>query len=477
MKKFTLIAFLVVTGVSFAQDDSFFFESFEEEVTSGVLSFSYGGTIGTDVRIGNDLKNINGFLNVDALFETDYLDLIVNGNIKLDGLDNIDDFPLQNSRYSTLFFMDTLFLRYYHSLFDMEVGLLKPIWGNADGVHAVDVLNSLDYSEPFSSSYLDSKISQQMAKLNIPFGDNSLLEVVYLPTFKGDYIPMSGIWAPAYIVNIKQTVYNMAYARTLAEMLPQVKASDPSATPESVALQVDSIVNTQLSGFDYTINYQESEYFTDSQFAGRFTTSLNSFDLGFIYYYGFSNQPTIDPVAVMSTGKLTMIYNRVQTMGFDVAAALGSFNLKGEVAYNLTKDTNGDDPGINNNSLKAILGFDINLPVNNVNFLIQSVSNTVLGSDNLSDMDPQYSTDNRYTTVSLMGRLSDNYLNETLYIEVTGAYYLFDNDFMVKPKVSYNLGDNSQLYIEYLLLEGEGSTTFGQYSNNDTFKFGFEYNF
>lgn len=461
-----LLILIIFSGSIFSQDDSFFTDDdfYDDESPGNYMEMTYGGSVGADVRINDDFVNENEYLDLDILVTSSYIDLFINADFILEGLDDFDNFPLQNSKYATSSFIDTAFVRFYHSLFDLEFGLLKPIWGNADGIHAVDVLNPLDYSNPFGSSYLDSKISQQMVKLNIPIGE-FLLEIAYLPTFNGDYIPLTGMWAPYYVKNMEETIYNMVYA--------QAVIANPGIPDESI---IPGVV-IKSAAIAATLDFEDSEYFTDSQAALRFTTSITSFDLGLTYYYGFLKQPTIDPAAVLATNELILIYNRVQTIGFDVAAALGSFNLKGELSYNLTDDTEGDDSAINNNSLKYILGFDINLLINNVNFLIQGVGVTVLGSDKLTSMDPQYSADNEYTTISFMGRLSDNYLNETLYVEIAGAYYLFDNDFMIKPKAIYNFGDNIQFYVEYLLLEGEETTTFGQYNSNDTLKIGFDYTF
>ncbi len=470
-----LVLLLMFSGSIFAQEDSFFSDDDffdEDEGSSSLIEMSYGGSAGADLRINDDFVNENEYLDLDIEFTSSYIDLSINADFKLEGFDDIGDFPLQNSKYLTSFYVDTAFLRFYHSLFDLEIGLLKPIWGNADGVHAVDVLNPLDYSDPFGTSYLNSKISQQMVKLNIPLGD-ALLEIAYLPTFNGDYIPLAGMWTPYYVSNMEETIYNMAYTVGLATAI----AANPNVPEENLIPGVKTDSAAAATAIAATLGFEDSEYFTSSQAAARFTTSINSFDFGLTYYYGFLKQPTIDPAAVLATYELTLIYNRVQTIGFDVAAALGSLNLKGEIGYNLTEDIDGDDASINNNSLKYIVGFDMNLPINNVNFLIQGVGNTILNSSEVTIMDPQYSADDEYTSISVMGRLSDNYLNESLYVEVAGAYYLFDNDFMVKPKVTYNFGDNTKFYVEYLLLEGDETTTFGQYTNNDTLKIGLDFQF
>lgn len=470
MKRFILILLTTITFSLFSQDDAFFFE---EDVTSSIMDISFGGSNSVDVKYAEDRWSTNIELDVDIIAESSNLDLISNFNMSLEDLDDLADFPLQNSSYETSSYIDTLYLRYYHNYFDLEVGYLKPIWGNADGVHVVDVLNPIDYSNPFGGSYLDSKKSQQMLKINIPLGEDNLLEVTYLPTFKGDYIPLDGMWAPVYLSNMEETVKEMAYAVAIssaAELYPDLSYEQLYST-------VSPSVEVQLTTFDYNLYFEEFEYFTDSQAALRYTTTINSMDLGFTYYYGYLKQPTIDVDDVLENQKINLLYNRVQLIGFDIAAQLGGFNLKGEVGYNLTDDIDGDDNSINNNSLRYILGFDVNLPINSMNLLLQIDGNTIMSSENIGELDQEYDSDGNYTSLSLMARISDSYLNETLNAEVTGVYNIMDSDFFIKPKLSYSITDNSTCYVEYLLIEGDEDTNIGQYSSNDLLTVGLNINF
>lgn len=465
MRKILFIFTLALSGLLYAQDDSFFFEEefMEEEETVG-LPLTVGGFVGFGGyiipdydSIADSQKSVEATFDVDVSLETSNIDYIMNINGSLGHLDNADEFPLQDNPASSSIYIDTMFLRYYHSKFDLEIGYMKPVWGNADGIHVVDVLNPIDYSDYFRTMYLERKISQQMIKLNFPVGDSSLLELVYLPTFKGDNIPREGIWTPAYLKNMNETIFMMAYM------------ANPTAPL--------AILQAQAAAISGTLDVKEPEYFEGSQVAARYTTTVNSFDLGFTYYWGYLKKPTIDPVEVLTTGQLDLVYNRTHTFGLDAAGQLGAFNLKAEGSYELTEDTAGDDPGITNNSLNYILGFDINLPLNNVNLLVQGIGSTVLNSSEITLMDSQYNSDDRYTDLMFMGRLSDNYINETLYLEVSAAYDIFNKDYMIHPEVKYKVNDDIDIILDYLFLGGEEDTDFGQYDNNDMLTLRAEYHF
>lgn len=461
MRKSIFILLLLTNLNLFSQDDAFFFEEDSTEVEDSSIPLQVDGSIRTFGNFGIDYddpldaeKAVYSDIDVNFLWELEYLDLAMNIDLDFDDWDNISDFPLQGERFDTTLYFDTLFVRFYHSRFDLEFGLLKPVWGNADAIHVIDVLNPLDYTEPFGTSYLERKISQLMLKFNIPIGDNSLLEAVYLPTFEGNNISMSGIWEPYNIRNIEEQIY-------------QISAGQNPSVPEG-------ILRDQASTIANSISVEEFDYFVDSQAAIRYSTSVNSVDIGATYYWGYLKEPTIDMDKMMESGSLNLIYNRVQILGLDLATQLMRFNLKGEFSLNLTEDIEGDDASVVNSSINYIVGFDINLPINNINFLMQGVGSGILNSDEITPVDPGY-RDDEYIDFTIMFRLSDNYINETLYFEVAGAYDLFNNDFMLTPESVYKISDNLDLFIEYLILHGKKDTDFGQYRNNDRIRIGFEY--
>lgn len=465
MKKVLIILLILLLTNLYAQDDSFFFEDeyIEDADTGSSMPFTSTGKFNSGTYYIDETFSAYGKLNFNGLFEFSTIDINMDLRANVSGIDNISNFPMQNKLTSGSAYFDSLYLRFYHDFFDLEAGLIKPVWGNADGIHVVDFLNPIDYSDPFGPSYLDKKISQQMVKINMPFGESSLLELVYLPKFDGDYTELNGTWTPYYIKNMETTIYNMLYPMAVMEnpMVPEVMLK------EQVKANSKVLANS--------LELEESEYFIDSQVAARFTTTINSLDLGFSYFYGYLKQPTIDPVEVLQTGKLELIYNKFHGFGLDVAAQAGLFNIKGETAYYLTDDIEGDDPSVINNSVNYIVGFDLNLPINNLNLLLQGVGQTVINNSEITKLDPEYKDE--YNDFMLMGRLSDNYINESLIVEFSGAYDLIHNDYMVSPLIQYKFTDNFSLITNYSHYAGEEHTDFGQFSENNNLKIEFEYFF
>ena len=475
-KRLLSILLLLLSFTLFSQEDSFFSDddssNFSEVDNSSIFTVDSSSSVDFSGLVMGEDNFFDLVTTYNWTIESSYIDIISNVKFDFNNYDSLDSFPLQGNEFPGDIAFDELYLRYYNFLFDLEVGLLKPIWGSADGMHVVDVLNPIDYRSPFGGTYLEGKIAQQMVKINIPIGDNSLLEAVYEPSFSGNSIPDSGIWEPYYLATLRDKIYEMVYEMGYSGALAQALSLTPGATEEMVKTSVLTELEDQTDTLYNTLSIEEKEYGIGSQYSGRFTTSLSSIDLGVTYYNGFLRLPTLDPDDVLKTGKLTLIFNRVQTLGLDIAAQAGSFNMKGELAYNLTSDINGDMQGINNNSLGYVVGFDINLPINSVNFMLQGVGDIILSSNSIKTGDPQFSKDNEYSSLAIMGRVSDNYLNEKLYVEVSGIYDAVKMDYFIEPKVTFKPSDSIDIYCEYLLLDGDETGNFGQYRDNDTLKIG-----
>ena len=153
-------------------------------------------------------------------------------------------------------------------------------------------------------------------------------------------------------------------------------------------------------------------------------------------------------------------YDQVQVFGLEAAFVLWKFNTRWEGAYNLTEDIAGDNPWIKNNSVSWLAGFDIDLPIHNLNLNVQETGTYILNNDKIEDntvtvgylagkpievpigtADVDYNSDGKYTKNKLIVLLSDKWLNEKLTTEVQGIYCFEDKGYMVAPKVEYNVSE------------------------------------
>lgn len=164
-------------------------------------------------------------------------------------------------------------------------------------------------------------------------------------------------------------------------------------------------------------------------------------------------------------------YDQVQIFGLEAAFVLWKLNTRWEFAYNLTEDVAGDNPWIKNNSIGWVAGFDIDIPIHNLNLNVQETGTYILNNDKIEDnkitvgtlmgqpievpigtADVDYNSDGKYTRNKLIVLLSDKWLNEKLTTEVQGIYGFECKEYMVAPKVEYNVSEGLTLGLRGIYL-------------------------
>ncbi|WP_147612922.1 hypothetical protein [Treponema pectinovorum] len=201
----------------------------------------------------------------------------------------------------------------------------------------------------------------------------------------------------------------------------------------------------------------------------RSTFTLGHFDLGFNYYYGHYKQPSSDSTKVasyvtkvLSGATITeddkfLCYDRLQVFGVEMATVLWKFNLRGEGAYYLTKDTAGDDSSVHNNSIQWVFGFDMDLPVSNVNLNVQTQGKYVLNNKKIKDSanvnDVDYNSDDKYTSNKLIVDITDSYLHENIKLDLKGIYEVETKDFVIMPSVTFKTVDDFSVTASGMLIK------------------------
>lgn len=337
--------------------------------------------------------------------------------------------------------MDEAYLRLFYDKFIITAGFMKVVWGKGDDVHVIDVLNPMDYSDFINPDYIERKAAEKMVKLDLLFGAQSQLELVYEPVFTPDTIPTTGIWTPYKV--------RMLYS-----------------TLEGVVLDpLDAIIYPDTNRLDY------------SALALRFSGVLGSFDLGAMYYYGFLREPSIDLSRLLIDNRVYISYDRVHVFGAEAACVLLGFNLRGEAGYYLTEDTGGDDPLVHNNRFGYVLGFDKDLPLSNLNLNMQIFGTCILKKGGIEAQDIEYDDEGKYSTTILVTSVSDRYRHGKVMPEISFIYGIERGDYMIRPKLDLILRDDVKLTFLYSVFEGKRDTNFGQFRDNDFFQAAFNYSF
>jgi hypothetical protein len=351
--------------------------------------------------------------------------------------------------------IDEGYVRAYLGNFDITAGLRKLTWGKADSFGPLDVINPLDYSGVFiemadSVSLAAIKITRPLVHASFRFGQFSKIEGVFVPWFEPHYIPEEGKWAPAQRQMLTNPPIEIPPGMTIEKAEPDIKALD------------------------------------HAQAGLRFTTTVGSADIGAQYYYGRLPQPTVKKVDITSNPiMVNLLYNPYHQIGLDYAQVLFGFNIRAELAANITYDLKGDDATVYNPSIAWSFGFDrdlvwginLNLQVNESMRLMHDR----LGSDNFlhattGDFDIESGLP--LTSTRLIASVSKKFLRDELELRAAVVWGMEDKDAVIMPALIWTKNDiRIALSGGFFLGDKNKEGQLSQFRDNHFFKISMTYTF
>ena len=216
--------------------------------------------------------------------------------------------------------------------------------------------------------------------------------------------------------------------------------------------------NAALLKADSSVIYPNMKSLKYGQFGTRLTCTLGQVDLGASYYNGYFKQPSVNASKIdsfvasyledgsVSEEEKFLAYDSKQTFGLEAATVIWHFNLRGEVAYNLTKDTAGTDPWVHNNSVAWLGGFDIDLPFWNANLNVQEYGSFILHGKECDkeSLDVDYCSKG-YSNNKLVANFTCSFLNDKLAPELTALYGFERGDLAILPGLCWRPDQNLSL--------------------------------
>lgn len=437
---FILIVFS--TALAFGQQDGFS-DIFGAEGAEGssedsdFMKVIISGEIGVSLKtflddgVDSDFSAIPQ-LNLDIIPSAGDLEGLA--RLKLDGSDMDSNIAVED-------ILEELYLRYFFSAGYIEAGLKKVEWGKGDGIHVIDPINPLNQSDGVVPDINEMKDPVNMVKLNFYLGANGLIELVYLPIFKGYTIADEGRWA-------------------LVDM-----AELPNLTIREIG---------GLSG---------------STAALRYTTSLGAFDLGIQYYYGYKPEPgykieteltgpnPYDPADYTISTEL--VYTRAHLFGLEAGAAAGPFTFRAEAGYWLTEDLDGDQPELYNNSMVFLAGVDFTIPGTTLFVSLQATESYVLDYKDLTatDVDFLAAYDDKPTTTSIIPAVDFPFAREKFKLRLGGIYLVEANGWMAAPELFCYPVDDMEISLSGQFFGGEKDSFYKIWKDNGNISLGFKYVF
>ena len=425
--------------------------------------------------------------------------------------------------------LDEFTARAYVGNAQLEAGKMRVVWGKGDKVHVLDNFNANDYTDYIIPDYIDRRISEPMFRAVYSTNNNVKFEAVYTPMMTPDRLAGSGIWQPKASKALTSTVEGMVKEQLATSLGAVIGDPTNDAALESLfaALQ-----------FDADSLYPDTNRLQYGQVGARSTFTVGPVDLGVSYYLGREKTPTanvqsifdataagemldiatqMEANSLLPTGTVASIspllssykaglpeldYEVIQVFGFEGATVLfGRLNSRWEVAYNLTKDIAGDDPWVHNNSIAWVAGFDVDLPIHNINVNIQNNGKYILNNNKIGDAefspfaginpllaasfkasyeeyDVDYDPNGIYTNNKLIVNISDTWNHEKIKLDLKGIWGIERGDVIVMPNLAFNIKDDFQLNLSGLFIwcKNEDSE-FDGWEHNSFAQVGVKYTF
>jgi len=364
--------------------------------------------------------------------------------------------------------IDEAYARIFLGDFVLEGGKMKIVWGKGDKLHVLDLFNANDYTDFILPDYIERRIAEPMFHLawNGPSGLRA--EFVWTPTMTPDRLPTEGRWIASETAAIKSVIEKYVGYRYV---MLYGSGSNPAAV-----LAANAYLGSHSDASAFMPDTGTMDY---GQYGVRMTGSVGPADIGASYYLGRFKTPSV--AFGYSGSQVTSVetaYDLLQSFGLEGAAALGPFNTRAEAAYYLTRDVAGDDAKVKNNRIAWIFGFDLDLPVSNLNFNIQTIGSYILKNDEiLSPLDVDYDKVDRYSNDKIVLKLSDSFDHEKIKPELTFIWGIERRDFYLHPKIECKILDEFKIEFSGLLLIGSRDGEFGSFVDNDFAQIAVKYSY
>ena len=449
IKEFVLL--LLIAGSLSAQEFGF---GFSEDGTSG--SDASGGKINVSVN-GSISSSMTGYYDdfSESLEEVKLGD-IFSGTLEFSAAAaNAEGKIVLNLEASeSPVSVDEAYLRAFFGKFEIVAGLRKLTWGKADSFGPLDVINPLDSSEIYTtmadkSDLMETKIARPLVHASYRFGQFSKIEGVFVPNFEPHRYATNGRWAPA---QLKELDDMLALAKTMGITLSQ----------------------PNISALEYV------------QAGLRFTTSIGPVDFGVQYYYGRLPQQSVKVIFDTqnpAASSVSFLYNPYHQIGLDYAQVLFDFNLRAELAANITGDLKGDDGSVYNPSIAWSFGFDRDV-VLGINLNLQVNESIRLMHDKLGSGDMMSAVTGRFdieggsplTTTRITATLSKRFLRDELELRAASVWGIEDKDCLIMPAVIWTK-DDICIALSCGFFAGGSDGQLGQYKDNNFLKMSMIYTF
>ncbi len=321
----------------------------------------------------------------------------------------------------------------------LRLGKQQVVWGQADGLKVLDVLNPQSFREFILDDFDDSRIPLWTANAEIPVGD-AMLQLLWIPDKTYDDIPEP----------------DALYAFTSPLVVPQVPPDLPPGVP---------ITQTKLQRPD--------AFFGDSDVAASLSVFVGGWDLSLNYAYHYFDRPVIRRDISPQGIAVRADYERTHLLGGTFSNVFDDFTLRGEVGYSsdryfLTNAISDPDGVVHSGELSYVLGLDYQ------GWRDWFVSGQIFQSV-MSDHERGVVRDRVDSTATLL--LRGDFMNEALQAEALLIHSLSQDDGVLQASVSYEWRSNIRFKLGADIFYGDVEGLFGQFQDLDRLSISVELGF
>jgi hypothetical protein len=382
---------------------------------------------------------------------TDNIDMTVIGRMRLDAYDNLgfenasfDNFSDINGTITQSKHADISIREWY---VDTEIsntfwriGKQQVVWGQADGLKVLDVVNPQSYREFILDDFADSRIPLWMLNVEVPIGDNDSVQFLWIPDLTYNELATQG----------------SVYALSSSLFIPQ---------------STDGI---KLLGIN---QHRPSSVIEDADIGIRYSKFYAGWDLTFNYMYHYQDNPVMYQTLVENNVTINAQFERNNVLGASASKAFGDFTLRTEIAY--SSDTYHlldkssvvfiQKQGIHqSDDVSSVLGLDW-----------QGLENTMLSiqwfQSSLFNYEPSVIRPQHNHILS--GLYKKAFENETWELEVLALYGFDKRDTALQIHLSYMLDSNIKIWVGADVFTGPEQSVLGQFNQTDRLTLGLEWGF
>lgn len=316
-----------------------------------------------------------------------------------------------------------------------RLGKQQVVWGQADGLRLLDVVNPIDFREFILDDYDDSRIPLWMANLELffAFGD---LQILWIPDTSVHDIP-----------GIGSTYALTAPFANFPSNLDVILL--PAARPDNPWNDADAGLKLSLfaDGWDVTLNY----------------------------LYRYDDFPAFTKVLMGTRLMLTPNYERTHTLGVSASNAFGEVVVRSELVWNSEKFESTDGFAFGGLAASQEIGYVLGLDWNGLTDTLLSVQlfQSILLDD--AQGPDEFVRDKVDTNLTFLMRR--NFLNESLRFDALWIYHTNDNDNLFRISASYDLTSSFVIEAYADVFTGDADQLFGQFDQNDRLGFKLQYGF